>query len=177
MNENDDLSAAYHILGLLLPDDEARVAKRMALEPEFAAAVTSWAERLDALDAPDEVAVPDRLWSEIERSIDDTNAAPGTRTVRADDGIWETLGPGIQRRLLYVDRVAGTQTYYVRMTQGAVLPQHAHVGTEQCVLLEGKLRVGETTFDQGDFHIGFSGEDHLPITAVTDALFFIHGAL
>lgn len=175
--EEDDLLAAQHILGLLGPEDEERAAARVAAEPDFAARTTVWAGRLDALDAPVEEVASETLWEKIERAVDDTGSAPGTRTLRSDDGIWETLGPGIQRRLLYVDRTAGTQSYYIRMKEGAVMPLHSHDRTEECVILKGRLRIGDSEFAEGDFHLGFAGEDHQPITAVTESLFFIHGAL
>lgn len=177
MNEKDHLLAAQHILGLLGPKEQERANRRLATEPDFAARAADWTTWLDALDAPVEKAPSEALWQKIEHAIDDTRSAPGTRTLRSDDGVWEALGRGIERRLLHVDRAAGTQSYYVRMREGAVLPLHAHSGTEQCIVLKGRLRIGEAEFDQGDFHLGFEGENHGPITAVTEALFFIHGAL
>lgn len=177
-NDEDDLEATNHLLGLLDPRREAAARARIRNDVDFAARVALWAERFDALDdAPLTAPTAPALWDAIERAVADTEAVPGTETRRADAGVWEELGEGLARRVLFVDRTAGVQSYYIRMRSGAVLPLHDHRAVEQCVLVSGRLRIGEVEFGPGDFHIAFAGEEHRPIHAIDDSVFFIHSAL
>ncbi len=175
--DSDDILAAEHVLGLLGPEAEAIAVKRAAEDPDFAGRVAFWSDRLDVADPAEAAAAPDSLFDAIEQAIGTVDAAPGTRTLLPGDGVWEALGPGIERRLLHVDRADGTQSYFVRMQAGASLPLHSHRRTEQCVVLKGRLRIGDGEFGAGSFHLGFAGNQHSPIHAVTDAEFFIHGEL
>lgn len=117
------------------------------------------------------------LWSRIETDIGRQEAAPGTRTITHDEGVWEELAPGIERKLVHVDRAAGTQAYFVRMASGAILPGHEHGADEHCVVLEGTLEIGGDVFGRGTYHFVQDGMPHEPIVARSDAFFFIHGAL
>lgn len=177
MSEEDDILAAEHVLGTLSQQDEADAQNRARKDSAFGRRVEFWTEVFDRIEPEADVAAPYQLWSKISDAIEDVEAAPGTRTLRQSDGVWESIAPGIQRRSLLVDRIKGTHSYYVRMRKGAVLPAHSHGMTEQCVVLDGELSIGGTRFGKGDFHIADATHEHSEILAVTDALFFIHGAL
>jgi quercetin dioxygenase-like cupin family protein len=175
--EEDDILAAEYVLGLLDAEDEARAQRLAARDVTFAAKVAVWAERLDALDPVQPVAPSDDLWARIDSAIGDTATAPGTRTLRRSAGVWEQIAPGIEQRVLFVDRAAGTQSYYIRMTAGAVLPAHRHRRVEECVVVSGRLRIGEFEVGPGDFHLAGVSNTHPAITAVEPSLFYIHGGL
>ncbi len=177
MTENDDILAAEHVLGLLTGQDEAVAVARAQNDPVFRQRVVFWEQVFEGAEPEDDSAAPDSLWQKISAAIDDINTAPGTRTLRQTNAVWETIAPGIQRRSLLIDRAQGTHSYYVRMRKGAVLPSHAHDMTEQCVVLEGELSIGGTRFGKGDFHVADPGHVHSEIKAETDAVFFIFGAL
>ncbi len=177
MNEDDDVLAANHVLGLLGAAAESDALRRVQVDEAFAAAVAFWSDRFEALETAAPVDPHDRLWSRIETAIDEADKAPGTRTIRLEDGVWEMFGDGIERKVLFIDRSAGTQAYYVRMAAGAVLPTHSHDMNEHCVLLSGRLLIGGVEVNEGDFHVGYAGAAHQPITALTKSLFFIHGAI
>lgn len=165
----DDLhfKAARIVLGLAAPG-----------RPDAALddAIRFWESRLGALDTGDTAPPPD-LWDRIEARIDHADKAPGTRTIAADEGVWEDAAPGIRRKIVHVDRRAGTQSYFVRMEKGAVMPTHAHGADEHCIVLSGRLRVGGATFGPGTYHFAQSGVDHVELIAVEPAEFFIHGGL
>jgi anti-sigma factor ChrR (cupin superfamily) len=103
--------------------------------------------------------------------------APGTSTVASDEGVWEEMGPGIERKVVQIHRGSGVQSYFVRMAAGAVLPGHEHGADEHCVILKGRLEIGGRVYGEGTYHFARDGIPHVPITAQSDALFFIHGAL
>jgi anti-sigma-K factor RskA len=75
MSEAPDLTdteilAAEHALGVLTAAERRQVEARMAAEPEFAAQVEAWRERLTPMiDAAAEVPPPHALWQRIERAM------------------------------------------------------------------------------------------------------------
>ncbi|MBI4484126.1 MAG: cupin domain-containing protein [Acidobacteria bacterium] len=72
--------------------------------------------------------------------------------VRAEQGTWEPVGlEGISVKQLYVDPVQDTVTMLVRMDPGARYPMHRHAAPEQCLVLEGDLRIGDLVFRAGDY--------------------------
>ncbi len=126
--------------------------------------------------ASSEAPAPD-LWDRIETAIDREDAAPGSRTIASDEGVWEQFAPGIERKVVHVDRAAGTQAYFVRMAKGAILPGHDHASDEHCVVLDGALEIGGDVFGKGTYHFVRDGMPHGPIRALSDTHFFIQGAL
>jgi anti-sigma-K factor RskA len=70
MNEDDDILAAEHVLGL------ADAGERIGRDPAFAAAVQAWATRLDPLLGPDRAA-PAELWARISARLPAND--PGVR--------------------------------------------------------------------------------------------------
>ncbi|MFI4966632.1 MAG: anti-sigma factor domain-containing protein [Caulobacterales bacterium] len=87
MSEAPDLTeteafAAEHALGVLTSAERRQAEARMAAEPEFAARVEAWRERLAPMaGALTAVPPPHALWSRIERSLEanDNNAVKGVR--------------------------------------------------------------------------------------------------
>ncbi|HEY8360082.1 MAG TPA: cupin domain-containing protein [Ramlibacter sp.] len=97
------------------------------------------------------------------------------RTVRADEGGWEQLAPGVTRKLLWVTPDA--QSCLVRMAPGACVPPHPHPIDEECVVLEGSVRIGDDLVLQvGDFHVGRAGSSHALTSSATGALVYLRGA-
>lgn len=176
MTDDDEILAAEYVLGLTEPDAVGTVEARLAAEPALRAAVTLWEARL-AEAAPREMAAPPPdLWSRIERKLDEGAAAPATRTVHAEEGVWEALLPGVERKMLHVDAAGGRIAYLIRMKAGAALPRHRHPADEHCVVLEGELQIGDLVFGAGAYQLAREGETHPRIRARTDTLFFIQGA-
>src|SRR3712207_3563803 len=62
-------------------------------------------------------------------------------TVRAAEGTWQPFGPGLQIKVLHEQ--GGVMSYLLKLAPGAVLPPHRHPHDEECVVLEGVLRIGE----------------------------------
>jgi anti-sigma-K factor RskA len=74
--EEQDLLAAEHALGLLTGEELLAARGRAATEPAFAAAVEAWELRLGPmLDAVPEQEPPADLWERIERRLNDAPSA------------------------------------------------------------------------------------------------------
>ncbi len=175
MTDDIKIRAAEFVLGLY------EAGKADLVDPEFQSEVSFWEKTfalfeetswLEPVPSADEA-----LWGEIEERLDELDTVPGTRTIPLEEGIWERIGDGIDRKVMHVDRAAHTQAFMVRMAKGAVLPSHAHDGDEHCVVVSGKLKIGGRTFSAGAYHFAARNTKHAPITAVSDAVFFIQGPL
>jgi quercetin dioxygenase-like cupin family protein len=79
--------------------------------------------------------------------------------------------PGIERSL-FRNNDTGGRSSVVRLKKGARYPQHAHNGTEEVVVLEGRVSIGGEDLDAGDYLFTAPGEEH-DVVAVSDALIFV----
>ena len=62
---------------------------------------------------------------------------------------WQPFLPGIERKVLH--QSGGIVCYLLKFAAGAVLPAHRHPVDEECVVLEGAVRVGSLTLAAGSF--------------------------
>ena len=95
--EDKDIFAAEYAMGLIAGDDEARAARLLQEDEEFAAMHTRWRERLSDIDATaPRYEAGDALWSRIEASLPavqmrrNAAVAPGIAARLA--ALWESLG-------------------------------------------------------------------------------------
>lgn len=96
-------------------------------------------------------------------------------TVRAGAGGWETVAPGVQRRLLWERGDAAS--CMIRLAPGTSFPPHNHPMDEECVILEGSLRIGaELVLRPGDFHVGVDGVEHEIVSTEDGCLCFLRTA-
>lgn len=94
-------------------------------------------------------------------------------TVRADEGVWTPLLPGIQVKMLRED--AGARSYLLRMAAGARLPGHGHLQEEECMVLEGDIWLGETHARAGDYHLARVGVPHGELRSEGGCLLYLRG--
>ena len=78
---------------------------------------------------------------------------------------------GIERSL-FRNNETGGRSSVVRLRKGARFPKHAHHGTEEVVVLSGRVAVGGTPLEEGDYMFTTPGEEH-DVVAVTDAVIFV----
>jgi anti-sigma factor ChrR (cupin superfamily) len=72
--------------------------------------------------------------------------------IRGDDGAWEETGvAGVRVRRLLVDPARNQFTALVRMDAGTSYPRHVHNGPEECLVLEGDIRMGDAVLHAGDY--------------------------
>ena len=165
---NEDRAAEY-VLGILPAAEREAVKRAAAADPALAEEIESWNEQLAPLllDAP-EVEPPaylfDRIKAAIAESAKPQGAAntniPGSRTVRADEGKWEALCPGIERKVLFFDRERKRITFLIRAQPGAEFPAHHHDDDEEAYVLSGDLSFDDLALGAGDYHLARPGVSH-----------------
>lgn len=97
------------------------------------------------------------------------------RTVRAEGGEWATVAPGIAVKRLW--ERGGVSSCMVRLAPGTTFPGHQHPIDEECVILEGSLRIGaDLLLRPGDFHVGLSGIEHESVGTEDGCLCFLRAA-
>lgn len=94
-------------------------------------------------------------------------------TVRAHEGEWRKLAPGVSIRRLRGDAASGTMTAFIRMQPGSSLGSHDHAQTEECLIVEGEIFIGGHRVSAGDLHVAAAGTMHQPITSPRGALMLV----
>lgn len=114
-----------------------------------------------------------------ERILRRIKAAPpsGTVTLRAREGDWVTIAPGVTRKVLREDPGAGRMSCLIRMLPGTVIPNHGHSQVEECLVLEGDVLVGEQHMGVGDWHIALPGSTHRDFRTISGCLLFIQSEI
>jgi quercetin dioxygenase-like cupin family protein len=95
-------------------------------------------------------------------------------TVRAAEGEWVAVAPGLTLKLLHRD--ADTETFLLRMEPGAKLPPHGHALDEACFVVEGTARLGDVHVAAGDYHHSHAGSVHGVVTTDTGAVLLLRAA-
>jgi anti-sigma factor ChrR (cupin superfamily) len=100
---------------------------------------------------------------------------PPYRTVRAGEGEWQTLAPGLERKMLW--NSGDAQSCLMRLAPGATVCGHLHFADEECIVLEGSVRIGaDLVLRAGDFHGGRRGSEHAETSSETGALIYLRSA-
>lgn len=97
-------------------------------------------------------------------------------TIQGDEGDWQPFLEGVTIKLLREH--AGALSYLLRLAPGAALPPHRHPQDEECIVLEGWLRVGsQLEIGPGSYHLAHGGALHATIASATGATIFLRGAV
>lgn len=117
---------------------------------------------------------------ESEQSLAAGNSVPARPDrVAMDTRRWQPFVPGIQVKFLR--RSGAFQSYLLQLAPGSVLPPHRHPLIEECVVLEGSLRIRSGHDDivatKGTFHLAPAGEKHATISTESGALIYLRGAV
>ena len=175
-NEAESLAGDY-VLGALSGPELAEFEANLARDPALQRQVAAWERRLTPLAATlPEVEPRASVWEAIEAALD-AAGPPATVTVRAQEGEWRILAPGLEIKVLMVDRDTGFQSFLLRLAPGCQLPAHDHGSLEECLLLEGDMLIGDRAYSQGDYHAALPGSRHAPISTRNGGLVFIRGQL
>ncbi len=145
--------------------------KTRASGPTDDAAFAALAQAL----TPREPAAEMRL--RMRRRILADAARPRTEVLRAAEGEWKPLVPGIVIKTLRRDERAGTQTSLWRIEPGAAVPPHPHTQEEECLVLEGSIIHDGVEYFPGDFLLAPRGERHKAFLAPRGALLLIRSEL
>ena len=88
-----------------------------------------------------------------------------SRTVRAEEGKWSVVAPGVRLKKLSKDRARNTMTCLLELAPNAIAPAHDHEGTEDTFVISGSCRIGSLGLAQGDFHHVDAGAHHGDVIA------------
>lgn len=77
---------------------------------------------------------------------------------------------GVERAVLW-EVAGGGRTSLIRMQKGAVIEMHGHLGKEEVYVLSGRMRLGDSILETGDYHHTSIGERH-DVEAFEDTVFF-----
>jgi predicted ChrR family anti-sigma factor len=99
---------------------------------------------------------------------------PGVFVLREPQQRWrDTPYPGVQVKILYADPVSKSVTSLLKLEPGAVYPQHRHAAVEQCLVLEGEVRIGQIGIKAGDFEFAAAGTHHPSVTTDSGCVLMI----
>ncbi len=115
---------------------------------------------------------PAALWGRVLERVRADDG--GVTIVRADEGAWGPSGfEGISVRRLAFDEDTRKQTMLVRMAAGSSYPAHEHSSTEECLVLEGDLLVGDRPMRAGDYQRAEVGSRHKAQRTESGALLLV----
>lgn len=78
---------------------------------------------------------------------------------------------GIERCVLRLNPTGG-RTSLVRLAAGSRFPTHGHVGSEEVLVIAGKVRIAGATLQTGDYLFTEPGEEH-DVVALEDAVIYV----
>jgi len=88
---------------------------------------------------------------------------------------WQPFVDGVQIKVLHERE--GILSYLLRLSPGARLEAHRHPVDEECVVLDGVLKVGSRVeVGPGGYHLARAGSLHAGISTDTGATIFLRGA-
>ncbi len=99
---------------------------------------------------------------------------PAPITVRADEGAWEDVVPGVATKTLW--RAGSSSSILVRLQPGARVPIRPRSVDEERLLLQGEMFVGDTLLRTGDYQFGPEATVDAELATDVGALFFVRGA-
>lgn len=177
MSDANDYRAAEYVLGLLRPEERAAVERDAATDRTLAEEIAFWNERLTPLLDAGEVRPPPHLFDRVQAEIDArAHDLPGTMTIRTNEGRWEPLAPGFERKMLSTEGPNGRVTFLVRGEPGAAFPAHEHDDDEECFVIEGDITFDTLTLRAGDYHRAQRGHPHPGATTARGCLLLITAA-
>lgn len=99
--------------------------------------------------------------------------APGFHFVASDEGAWQNVAPGVQRRRLGRDPLSLSASYLVRVAPGATVPAHEHPAAEHCWVVEGDFVVEGRILRAGDYHRADAGTAHRALRSEGGCVFLV----
>ena len=150
---NDGLAAEY-VLGTLDGDERRQFTDELERDPALQELVEDWQQRLQGLEQGGPPVEPSAgLWKKIEAELGDGGTDElASVTLRSDEGDWQQFSDGIEKKILFLDQAARSQSYLLRFAPGARVPAHQHSSTEEILVIEGTCMIGDVYLEAGDFH-------------------------
>lgn len=159
--------AALHALGVLEPSDRRAFAVRLQGESlPLRQAATAYQAVTDALAASVTPVVPraglrERLLARVEGHTDvRLDPLKGLTFVKASEGVWQEMAPGVSAKVLFFDPVSRRATALVRMASRSRYAPHRHAEAEELYVLEGGCFCGGRELKAGDYHRAEAETEH-----------------
>jgi hypothetical protein len=162
MMDPDEIDAALFAVGALSRSETEILKARQRHDSAFAAKAREWEGALAplAIYAGDVVPPPD-LFDKIEARIDAREKLDSmSRTLRANEGQWIALGPGVRIKELHRNVALKRWTILVDAEPGAIFPEHENTQDEEIFVISGDLAFGDVELGPGDFHFSPKGSVH-----------------
>ncbi|MGZ8366433.1 MAG: cupin domain-containing protein, partial [Nitrospira sp.] len=84
----------------------------------------------------------------------------GLTFIRASEGTWRGIAPGVTAKLLSFDPVSRRTTALLRFAAGTSYAPHRHTAVEELLVLEGGCSIAGREMTVGDYHRAEAGTEH-----------------
>jgi anti-sigma factor ChrR (cupin superfamily) len=144
------------------------------LRPAWVAALAQGLATADdaTLSAPSAAAMKARLMQRISsQAVEPASKNEHIVSIMRDDA-WVQLGKKVHVKVLHDDGT--TLSWLLKLLPGGRLPEHDHHdGAEECMVLEGQLRINGAEYGCGDYQIAHPGSWHFEVLSEQGALVFL----
>lgn len=106
-------------------------------------------------------------------AADNTVAVADRWVVRAGEGTWHPMEPGVEVKVLYKDHARHTVTTLVKLEAGAKIPRHYHDGGEECYVISGDIYDDHISMKAGDYISLMRDTMHSFVSTINGALLLI----
>lgn len=87
-------------------------------------------------------------------------ALQGLTFIKAMEGTWREIAPGVRAKVLSFDLVSRRATTLLRFSPGTRYAPHRHTETEELYVLQGGCSIAGREMAVGDYHRAESGTEH-----------------
>ena len=105
-------------------------------------------------------AVSNVLRTFVIRSMTPRPSAEGLTFVKASEGTWRGIAPGVMVKLLSFDPMSRRTTTLLRFAPGTRYAPHRHTAVEELYVLEGGCSIAGREMAVGDYHRAEAGTEH-----------------
>ncbi len=93
--------------------------------------------------------------------------------VRAEEGRWHQVMPGIDVKRLFIDPITKNMTSLLRVAAGAIYPAHRHAGLEHLYVVDGDAIFDDHTLNTGDYEARTPQSVHSTVTSTDGCLLLV----
>lgn len=94
------------------------------------------------------------------RAVIPRPSSDGLTFVKASEGVWRAIVPGVTAKLLSFDPVSRRTTTILRFAAGTSYAPHRHTTVEELYVLEGGCTIAGRAMTVGDYHRAEAGTVH-----------------
>ncbi len=94
------------------------------------------------------------------RAVIPRPSSDGLTFVKASEGTWRGIAPGVMAKLLSFDPVSRRTTTILRFAPGTSYAPHRHTAAEELYVLEGGCSIAGREMSVGDYHRAEAGTEH-----------------